>query len=124
VPIGLAPGAAGLLIFERELGWDIAGPGAPGERIGVEGMVLDGIGAPIKDVNRWIVARGINLGLNTHMSFGDENNSDDPVTNRIEQVQRRKTLLVRKIAPSHYSVRHPSAGRGRNRAHGYLTNRR
>ena len=87
-------------------------------------MVLDGTSAPIKYVNLWIVARGINLGLNTHVSFGDENNSDDPVANRIEQVQRRKTLLVRKIAPSHYSVRHPSAGRGRNRALGYLTDRR
>jgi hypothetical protein len=32
--------------------------------------------------------------------------------------------LVRKIAPSHHSVRHPSAGRGRNRALGYLTDRR
>jgi hypothetical protein len=29
VHIGLAPGAAGFKIFERELGWDIAGP-APG----------------------------------------------------------------------------------------------
>ena len=26
VHIGLAPGAAGFSIFERELGWDIAGP--------------------------------------------------------------------------------------------------
>lgn len=50
VHIGLAPGAAGFSIFERELGWDIAGPEAPGERIRVEGLVLDGTGAPVKDV--------------------------------------------------------------------------
>jgi protocatechuate 3,4-dioxygenase alpha subunit len=50
VHIGLAPGAAGFSIFERELGWDIAGPDAPGERIRVEGLVLDGTGAPVKDV--------------------------------------------------------------------------
>lgn len=50
VHIGLAPGAAGFSIFERELGWNIAGPDAPGERIRVEGVVLDGTGAPVKDV--------------------------------------------------------------------------
>jgi protocatechuate 3,4-dioxygenase alpha subunit len=50
VHIGLAPGAAGFSIFERELGWDIAGPDAPGERIRVEGLVIDGTGAPVKDV--------------------------------------------------------------------------
>ncbi|MBL9049950.1 MAG: protocatechuate 3,4-dioxygenase subunit alpha [Tabrizicola sp.] len=50
VHIGLAPGAAGFSIFERELGWDIAGPDAPGERIRIEGLVLDGTGAPVKDV--------------------------------------------------------------------------
>ncbi len=33
VHIGLAPGAAGFDIYERELGWDIAGPNAGGERI-------------------------------------------------------------------------------------------
>jgi protocatechuate 3,4-dioxygenase alpha subunit len=167
VHIGLAPGAAGFEIFEKELGWDIAGRDAPGERIRVEGVVLDGIGAPVKDVmlevwqadakgiyphpedprfadvapgfrgwgrvitdfdtgvwgfdtikpgpvmgrngrqmsphlNLWIVARGINLGLNTRMYFEDEDNSADPVMNLIEQVQRRQTLLARKVSPGHY----------------------
>ena len=32
VHIGLAPGAAGFDIYKRELGWDIAGPNAKGER--------------------------------------------------------------------------------------------
>lgn len=50
VHIGLAPGAAGFAIFERELGGDIAGPDAPGARIAVEGCVFDGTGAPVKDV--------------------------------------------------------------------------
>lgn len=50
VHIGLAPGAAGFDIYRRELGWDIAGPNAKGERIRVEGRVIDGMGAPIKDV--------------------------------------------------------------------------
>ena len=37
VHIGLAPGAAGFEIFENELGGDIAGPNAAGERVRVEG---------------------------------------------------------------------------------------
>ncbi|NEY89965.1 protocatechuate 3,4-dioxygenase subunit alpha [Tabrizicola oligotrophica] len=167
VHIGLAPGAAGFQIFERELGWDIAGPDAPGERIRVEGVVLDGTGAPVKDVmlevwqadangiyphpedpraaevakgfrgwgrvitdfetgvwgfdtikpgavtgrngrimsphlNLWIVARGINIGLNTRMYFEDEDNAADPVMNLIEQAHRRETLLARKVAPGQY----------------------
>jgi len=50
VHIGLAPGAAGFDIYRQELGWDIAGPNAKGERIRVEGCVIDGMGSPIKDV--------------------------------------------------------------------------
>ena len=49
VHIGLAPKAAGFDIYKRELGWDIAGPNAKGERIRIEGSVIDGMGAPIKD---------------------------------------------------------------------------
>jgi protocatechuate 3,4-dioxygenase alpha subunit len=50
VHIGLAPGSAGFEIFETELGRDIAGPNASGERIRVEGAVFDGARAPLKDV--------------------------------------------------------------------------
>lgn len=162
VHIGLAPGAAGFDIYRRELGWDIAGPNAKGERIRVEGLVIDGMGAPIKDVmlevwqanaeghyahpegggpveegfrgwgrvitdfatgewgfdtvkpgktrgrnvgtqaphlNLWIVARGINIGLNTRMYFADEAeaNAKDPVLNLIEWENRRATLIAQRI---------------------------
>ena len=161
VHIGLAPGAAGFDIYERELGWDISGPNAAGERIRVEGIVIDGTGSPVKDVlieawqanaaghyahpegggeveegfrgwgrvitdfatgewgfdtvkpgatqgrnvgtqaphiNLWIVARGINVGLNTRLYFEDEAkaNAADPVLNLIEWENRRATLLARR----------------------------
>jgi protocatechuate 3,4-dioxygenase, alpha subunit len=156
VHIGLAPGAAGFDIYEHELGGDIAGPNAKGERIRVEGRVIDGMGAPIRDVllevwqanadgnfahpegggavedgfcgwgrvisdfdtgewafetvkpgpvqtmaphlNLWIVARGINIGLNTRMYFEDqaEANAKDPVLNLIEWENRRATLIARR----------------------------
>ncbi|WP_204115890.1 protocatechuate 3,4-dioxygenase subunit alpha [Shimia biformata] len=159
VHIGLAPGAAGFDIYRQELGWDIAGPNAKGERIRVEGIVIDGTGNPVKDVlleawqanadgiyahpehpgdveegfrgwgrvitdfdtgewgfdtikpgsvmgrdgrpmaphiNLWIVARGINIGLNTRLYFDDEAeaNAKDPVINLIEWETRRKTLIA------------------------------
>jgi protocatechuate 3,4-dioxygenase alpha subunit len=50
VHIGLAPGAAGFDIYDTELGRDIAGPNATGQRIRVEGLVIDGTGNPVKDV--------------------------------------------------------------------------
>ncbi len=161
VHIGLAPGAAGFDIYKRELGWDIAGPQAQGERIRVEGVVIDGTGSPIKDVlleawqanaaghyahpegggpvedgfhgwgrvitdfetgewgfdtvkpgpvtgrngrmmaphiTLWIVARGINIGLNTRLYFSDEEaaNAADPVINLIEWERRRQTLIAKR----------------------------
>jgi protocatechuate 3,4-dioxygenase, alpha subunit len=50
VHIGLAPGAAGFSIFREELGWDIAGKNAKGERIRIEGTVRDGMGGLVKDI--------------------------------------------------------------------------
>ncbi|MEM1274229.1 MAG: protocatechuate 3,4-dioxygenase subunit alpha [Pseudomonadota bacterium] len=159
VHIGLAPGAAGFDIYDQELGHDIAGPDPLGQRIRVEGLVIDGMDAPIKDVllevwqanaegryahpegggavepgfrgwgrvitnfetgewgfdtikpgrakgrngrlqaphlNLWLVARGINIGLNTRMYFADEPeaNADDPVLNLVEWQNRRKTLIA------------------------------
>ena len=47
-------------------------------------------------VTFWIVARGINLGLNTRMYFGDEEkaNAEDPVLARIEHRVRVPTLIA------------------------------
>jgi protocatechuate 3,4-dioxygenase, alpha subunit len=49
-------------------------------------------------VNLWIVARGINIGLNTRLYFDDEAqaNAADPVLNLIEWEERRKTLIARR----------------------------
>ena len=167
VHIGLAPGAAGFDIYGTELGHDITGPNAKGERIRVEGRVIDGMGAPIKDVlievwqanadghyahpegggpvedgfrgwgrvisdfetgewgfdtvkpgqtrgrdvgpqaphlNLWIVARGINVGLNTRLYFGDEveANAADPVLNLIEWEHRRATLIAERDSDGTY----------------------
>jgi protocatechuate 3,4-dioxygenase alpha subunit len=161
VHIGLAPGAAGFDIYKTELGHDIAGPNAAGERIRVEGQVIDGTGTPVRDamievwqansdghyahpegggpvedgfrgwgrvitdyttgawgfdtikpgrtrgrniglqaphLNIWIVARGINIGLNTRMYFDDEPkaNAKDPVLNVIEWDVRRASLIAKR----------------------------
>lgn len=51
-------------------------------------------------VNAWIVARGINIGLNTRVYFADEAeaNAKDPVLNLIEWEARRGTLVAERIA--------------------------
>ncbi|GIZ50548.1 protocatechuate 3,4-dioxygenase subunit alpha [Noviherbaspirillum aridicola] len=161
VHIGLAPHAAGFDIFEKNFSNVLAGPQTRGERIVIEGRVIDGSGTPLRDVlveiwqanadgrynhpadrqpkpldsafqgwgracsdfetglyrfetvkpgpvegrggrvmaphvNFWIVARGINIGLNTRMYFSDEAaaNAADPVLNLIEWEVRRKTLIA------------------------------
>jgi protocatechuate 3,4-dioxygenase, alpha subunit len=45
----------------------------------------------------WIVARGINIGLNTRMYFPDEAaaNAEDPILTRIEHQNRVPTLIAR-----------------------------
>ena len=50
-------------------------------------------------INVWIVARGINIGLNTRLYFGDEAeaNAKDAVLNLIEWEQRRKTLVAERL---------------------------
>jgi protocatechuate 3,4-dioxygenase alpha subunit len=47
-------------------------------------------------VSFWIVARGINIGLNTRMYFGDEAaaNAQDPLLARIEHQDRVRTLIA------------------------------
>jgi protocatechuate 3,4-dioxygenase alpha subunit len=167
VHIGLAPAAAGFSIYRQDLGQDIAGPDAPGERIRVEGIVYDGTGVAVRDalieiwqadangilphpddpraaqvapgfrgwgrvitdfdsgvwafdtvkpgvvpgrmgrpqaphISMWIVARGINTGLQTRLYFEDEDNRTDRVLNLIEQPHRRETLIARKAGPGLY----------------------
>ena len=161
VHIGLAPKSAGFDIYKQELGQDIAGSHAKGERIHVEGYIIDGTGATIKDalievwqanadgiyahpegggnveegfrgwgrvitnfetgkwefntvkpgrtpmpncgtqaphISLWIVARGINIGLNTRIYFDDERvaNANDPVLNMIEWENRQCTLIAKR----------------------------
>ena len=161
VHIGLVPSDTGIEIYTHELGRDIAGPNAGGERIRVEGRLIDGNGAALKDglievwqanaggiyahpespgevedgfrgwgrvisdfdtgewgfetvkpgptrgrnvgvqaphLNFWIVARGINIGLNTRMYFEDEGeaNAQDPVLKIIEWENRRGTLIAKR----------------------------
>ena len=163
VHIGLIPGMAGFDIFEKNFSNVLVGPATKGERITLEGRVLDGTGTPLRDVlleiwqanaagrynhpadrsageldenfrgwgragsdfdsglisfetikpgatldkagrrcaphiNVWIVARGINIGLNTRLYFSDEEaaNAADPVLNLIEQPVRRSTLIARR----------------------------
>lgn len=160
VHIGLAPHAAGFDIFERNFSNVLATANTKGERITIEGRLIDGSGTPVRDVlvelwqanaagkynhpadrqdkpidaafrgfgracsdfetgvftfetikpgsvagrggramaphvNLWLVARGINIGLNTRMYFSDETaaNAADPVLNLIEWDVRRKTLI-------------------------------
>ena len=50
VHIGLIPHQAGFDIFERQFGNVLAGPDTPGERIRIEGRVLDALGQPCRDV--------------------------------------------------------------------------
>ncbi|MBZ7671787.1 protocatechuate 3,4-dioxygenase subunit alpha [Klebsiella grimontii] len=164
VHIGLAPDAAGFHIFEKNFGPTLTTADTEGERITIEGRVIDGSGTPVRDVlleiwqanaagrynhpddrqqgkkldtafrgwgrscsdftsgvwrfetikpgavvgrdgrtmaphvNLWVVARGINIGLNTRMYFSDEQdaNQADPVLNLIEWEVRRQTLIAQR----------------------------
>ena len=65
----------------------------PGPVEGRNGRVM----AP--HINAWIVARGINIGLNTRIYFSDEAeaNAKDAVINLIEWEARRKTLVAERL---------------------------
>ena len=62
----------------------------------------------------WLVARGINLGLQTRIYFEDEAeaNAQCPVLARIEHVERRATLLARKTGPGSYEIDFRLQGEG------------
>jgi protocatechuate 3,4-dioxygenase alpha subunit len=65
----------------------------PGRVEGRNGRVM----AP--HINAWVVARGINIGLNTRIYFSDEAeaNGEDAVLNLIEWEERRKTLVAERL---------------------------
>ena len=52
----------------------------------------------------WIVARGINIGLQTRLYFEDEAeaNAQDPILSRIEHRARAQTLIARRTGPGQY----------------------
>lgn len=50
VHIGLAPDAAGFHIFEKNFGPVLTTADTAGERITIEGRVIDGSGTPVRDV--------------------------------------------------------------------------
>ena len=63
------------------------------------GRVTGRNGRPmVPHINLWIVARGINLGLNTRLYFSDEAaaNEADPVLKLIEWQVRRNTLMAQR----------------------------
>ncbi len=68
----------------------------PGSVKGRNGQVF----AP--HISLWIVARGINIGLNTRIYFEDEDNSADPLLARIEQRPRVDTMIARKTGDGTY----------------------
>jgi protocatechuate 3,4-dioxygenase alpha subunit len=53
-------------------------------------------------ISLWIVARGINVGLQTRIYFEDEENDHDPLLSRIEQRPRVETLIAKKTAAREY----------------------
>ncbi len=53
-------------------------------------------------ISLWVVARGINIGLNTRIYFADEDNSGDPLLARIEQRHRVDTLIAKKTSEAAY----------------------
>lgn len=53
-------------------------------------------------ISLWVVARGINIGLQTRIYFEDEDNSEDPLLARIEQRPRVDTLIAKKIGENRY----------------------
>lgn len=53
-------------------------------------------------ISLWVVARGINIGLNTRIYFEDEDNDGDALLNRIEQKNRIPSLIAKKTGDGKY----------------------
>ena len=50
----------------------------------------------------WIVARGINTGLQTRIYFENEDNSADPVLARVHPQARIETLIAKQTGQGEY----------------------
>ncbi len=50
VHIGLVPDFVGINVYQRYFGATLVGPDTPGERIAIEGRVIDGSGEPLREV--------------------------------------------------------------------------
>ena len=61
-----------------------------------------GGGKDAPHISLWVVARGINIGLQTRIYFEDEDNSADPLLGRIEQRPRVDTLIAKKTGEGKY----------------------
>jgi protocatechuate 3,4-dioxygenase alpha subunit len=178
VHIGLMPNFVAIGgVFPADLGDALVNDKTKGERITIEGRILDGGGEPVRDyaleiwqadamgfyaspsetrgpadpnfagwartaanpetgayrfetikpgrvpfpdgrlqaphVSFWIVARGINIGLNTRMYFSDEAeaNAADPVLGRIEHKARVATLIGQRSSNTYtFDIRLQGAG--------------
>jgi protocatechuate 3,4-dioxygenase alpha subunit len=169
VQIGLLPNVAGITgVYPVDLGRDLVNAETRGERIIIEGCVIDGSGEPVRDclieiwqadatglynspletrgaadpnftgwgrspvdpetglfrfetikpgrvpfpdgrlqaphISLWIVARGINLGLNTRLYFADETeaNATDPVLAGVSG--RASTLIAERQGNNAYHL--------------------
>lgn len=63
---------------------------------------MRGGGTQAPHISLWIVARGINMGLQTRLYFDDEDNAGDPILSRIEQRPRAETMIARKQGAGRY----------------------
>lgn len=71
-----------------------------------------GGGTQAPHISLWLVARGINIGLQTRVYFDDEDNSNDPLLARIEQRPRVDTLIAKKTADGQYTFNIVLQGEG------------
>jgi protocatechuate 3,4-dioxygenase, alpha subunit len=65
-------------------------------------VALRGGGFQAPHIAVWIVARGINIGLQTRIYFEGDDHAGDPVLSRIEQRNRVETLIARKTGTGAY----------------------
>ncbi|MHA6264516.1 protocatechuate 3,4-dioxygenase subunit alpha [Arenibacterium sp. CAU 1754] len=60
------------------------------------------VGGQAPHIALWLVARGINIGLQTRIYFEGDDHSGDPLLNRIEHQNRVPTLIAKKTGDGQY----------------------